>query len=69
MQWCCLLYTSPQRQQLMQAIDHLKAEHEAGGTPCSIAAPDGRPVEYTFFVPQQYGEAYQAVSYTHLAQA
>ncbi len=51
--------TEPQRQQLMQAIDQLKAEHEAGGTPCSIAAPDGRPVEYTFFVPQQYGEAYQ----------
>ncbi len=51
--------TEPQRQQLMQAIDQLKAEHEAGGTPCSIAAPDGRPVDYPFLVPQQYGEAYQ----------
>ena len=26
--------------------------------PCSVTAPDGKPVEYTFFRPQQYGDKY-----------
>ena len=40
---------------------HRRAEGDAttqGGCPCSVTAPDGKPVEYTFFRPQQYGEQY-----------
>ena len=42
----------------MAAIDELKELHAQGGCPCSVTAPDGKPVEYTFFRPQQYGEQY-----------
>ena len=45
----------------MRAIDELKAEHANGGTPRRCACPqaDGvaKPVEFSFFVPQQYGSA------------
>ena len=36
----------------------LKELHDQGGCPCSVTAPDGKPVEYTFFRPRQYGEGY-----------
>ena len=36
---------------LMAAIDELKELHDQGGCPCSVTAPDGKPVEYTFFRP------------------
>ena len=42
----------------MDAIDELKEEHATGGTPCSVTDPSGKPIEYTFFRPQQYGEKY-----------
>ena len=50
--------TQAQRVQLMEAIDGLKAEHAAGGRPCSVLTPEGKPVEFTFFRPRQYGESY-----------
>ena len=42
----------------MASIDELKEEHATGGTPCSVTDPSGKPIEYTFFRPQQYGEKY-----------
>ena len=50
--------TQAQRVQLMEAIDGLKEEHAAGGRPCSVLTPEGKPVEFTFFRPRQYGESY-----------
>ena len=50
--------TGEQKLRLMAAIDELKELHEKGGCPCSVTAPDGKPVEYTFFRPRQYGEGY-----------
>ena len=50
--------TEAQKVRLMAAIDELKEIYDAGGCPCSVTAPDGKPVEYTFFHPQQYGEKY-----------
>lgn len=51
--------TEAQKVRLMAAIDELKEIYDAGGCPCSVTAPDGKPVEYTFFRPQQYGEKYR----------
>jgi predicted ribosome quality control (RQC) complex YloA/Tae2 family protein len=48
--------TEEQKRKLMAAIDELKEEHATGGTPCSVTDPSGKPIEYTFFRPQQYGE-------------
>ena len=50
--------TGEQKRALMAAIDELKEIHANGGCPCSVTAPDGKPVEFTFFRPRQYGEAY-----------
>jgi predicted ribosome quality control (RQC) complex YloA/Tae2 family protein len=50
--------TAEEKQRLMAAIDELKDEHAAGGHPYSVQTPDGRPVEFTFFKPGQYGEGY-----------
>ena len=54
--------TDAQKRSLMAAIDELKELHAQGGCPCSVTAPDGKPVEYTFFRPQQYGEQYTSGS-------
>ena len=51
--------TQAQRVQLMEAIDGLKEEHAAGGRPCSVLTPEGKPVEFTFFRPRQYGGGYE----------
>ena len=51
--------TEEQKRKLMAAIDELKEEHATGGTPCSVTDPSGKPIEYTFFRPQQYGEKYR----------
>ena len=45
--------TEAQKHQLMAAIDELKEIYDEGGCPCSVTAPDGKPVEYTFFRPRQ----------------
>ena len=50
--------TRDQQLRLMEVIDQLKEEHAAGGCPCSVATPEGKPVEFTFFRPRQYGNAY-----------
>ena len=50
--------TEAQKRSLMAAIDELKELHDQGGCPCSVTDPDGKPVEFTFFRPQQYGENY-----------
>ena len=50
--------TEEQKRSLMAAIDELKELHDKGGCPCSVTDPDGKPVEFTFFRPQQYGENY-----------
>ena len=50
--------TGEQKRALMAAIDELKEIHANGGCPCSVTAPDGKPVEFTFFRPRQYGETY-----------
>ena len=50
--------TEEQKRKLMASIDELKEEHATGGTPCSVTDPSGKPIEYTFFRPQQYGEKY-----------
>ena len=47
-----------QKRKLMAAIDELKELHHNGGCPCSVTAPDGKPVEFTFFRPMQYGDTY-----------
>ena len=39
------------KRRLLDAIEGLKAEHAAGGCPCSVATPEGKPVEFTFFKP------------------
>ena len=46
------------KRRLLEAIDGLKAEHAAGGEPCSVASPEGKPIEFTFFRPGQYGAGY-----------
>ncbi|WP_300366048.1 NFACT family protein, partial [uncultured Subdoligranulum sp.] len=50
-----------QRARLAAALDELKEEHAAGGTPTAVRLPqpDGtpKPVEFSFFVPRQYGPA------------
>ena len=47
------------KRRLLDAVEELKAEHAAGGAPCSVAGPDGKLIEYTFFCPQQYGAGYE----------
>ena len=59
--------TADEKAGLAAAIDELKAEHAAGGTPTAVRLPqpDGvaKPVEFSFFVPQQYGSAAQLTQY------
>ena len=50
--------TRDQQLRLMEVIDQIKEEHAAGGCPCSVVTPEGKPVEFTFFRPRQYGNAY-----------
>ena len=47
------------KRRLLDAVEELKAEHAAGGCPCSVATPEGKPVEFTFFRPRQYGGGYE----------
>lgn len=52
-----------QQRALAQAIEDIKTEYAAGGTPVSIKAPDGRPVEYTFLRVTQYGAGYTCTAW------
>ena len=53
--------TAEEKAGLAAAIDELKDEHAHGGAPTAVRLPqpDGapKPVEFSFFVPQQYGSA------------
>ena len=51
--------TEEKKLRLMAAVDELKEEYANGGTPTSVKTAEGRPVEFTFFRPQQYGESFQ----------
>ena len=58
-----------QKRKLMAAIDELKELHHNGGCPCSVTAPDGKPVEFTFFRPLQYGDTYSGRPSTPCSRA
>ena len=47
-----------QKRSLITAIDGIKAEYDAGGSPASVLTPEGKPIEFTFFRPQQYGVSF-----------
>ncbi len=51
--------TEQEKLRLVEAIEEIKDEYANGGTPTSVKAPDGRPVEFTFFKPTQYGADFQ----------
>lgn len=51
--------TEQEKLRLVEAIEEIKEEYPNGGTPTSVKAPDGRPVEFTFFQPTQYGADFQ----------
>ena len=59
--------TAAEKTKLAAALDELKAEHAAGGTPTAVRIAQGdeppRPVEFSFFVPQQYGTAAHLTQY------
>ncbi|MCI6884097.1 NFACT family protein [bacterium] len=50
-----------QKRGLCAALEELKAQHAAGGTPTAVRIPQGdgseKPVEFSFFQPRQYGPA------------
>lgn len=56
-----------QKKALAAALDDLKAEHAAGGTPTVVRLPqpDGpaKPTEFSFFAPRQYGATALVTSY------
>ncbi len=51
--------TEEEKLRLVAAVEEIKEEYDNGGTPTSVKAPDGRPVEFTFFKPTQYGADFQ----------
>lgn len=48
---------------LMAAIEGIQAEYAAGGTPVSVHTAEGRPVEFTFLHPTQYGAGFQVTEW------
>ena len=48
---------------LMAAIEEIQAEYAAGGTPVSVHTAEGRPVEFTFLHPTQYGAGFQVTEW------
>ncbi len=59
---------APRRAALTAALAALQREHTAGGTPTAVRLPQGegeapKPVEFSFFVPQQYGPAAVLTTY------
>ena len=51
--------TEADRLRLVDALEELKDVYANGGEPTSVKTPEGRPVEFTFFRPTQYGEQFQ----------
>ena len=64
--------TKDEQSRLAAALDALKEEHAAGGTPTAVRLPqpDGapKPVEFSFFVPQQYGAAVLLTQYSSYSE-
>ena len=52
-----------QRARLAKEIAGLQAEHAAGGTPVSVVNPEGKPIEFSFFNPTQYGSGFELVQW------
>lgn len=47
--------TAAEQSALAAALDAIRDDHAAGGVPTAAAAPDGRPVEFSFTALAQYG--------------
>ena len=47
--------TTAEQTSLAAALDAIREDHAAGGTPTAAHAPDGRPVEFSFTALTQYG--------------
>ena len=47
--------TAAEQSALAAALDAIRDDHAAGGVPTAAAAPDGRPVEFSFTALTQYG--------------
>lgn len=47
--------TAAEQSALVAALDAIRDDHAAGGVPTAAAAPDGRPVEFSFTALTQYG--------------
>ncbi|MFI3168416.1 MAG: NFACT RNA binding domain-containing protein [Faecalibacterium sp.] len=47
-----------QKAALIAEIEQMKQDYADGGTPVSVINPEGRPIEFTFFRPQQYGAGF-----------
>ena len=47
--------TAAEQSALAAALDAIRDDHAAGGVPTAAAAPDGRPVEFSFPALTQYG--------------
>ena len=55
--------TDAQKADLAAELDALLTEHAAGGTPVVVRLPEGKPVEFSFFAPSQYGASALLTSY------
>ncbi len=55
--------TEADRLRLVDALEELKDVYANGGEPTSVKTPEGRPVEFTFFRPTQYGEQFQLIAW------
>lgn len=63
--------TPAQQQDLAATLDDLKAEHATGGTPTTVRIEtDGvlKPIEFSFFVPQQYGPSAKLTAYANYSE-
>ena len=48
--------TPAQQARLAEVLEEVRSVYEAGGEPCTVHAPDGRAIEYSFLPLSQYGE-------------
>ena len=55
--------TEAQRAALAGAIEGIREEYAAGGKPVAVFTAEGKPVEFTFLRPAQYGSACKLVEY------
>ena len=55
--------TPAQQKALVEAIEGIREEYAAGGTPIAVFTPEGKPIEFTFLRPAQYGPKAKLVEY------